>query len=159
MGSGKLHLELTVMVDGPRPNQKAGPTGHGRIVERRPSNISAVHWWWNSESGAIQKKDRYERAQPPGATQGDMAVTVEMHNIGDVPTSREIVALIEHVLSDRPGAWRVSIMGSRANDNWEMKVEGPKGFERSYALLGSADQHQPQAIANVLLKLLPGNTG
>ena len=89
----------------------------------------------------------------------DMAVTVEMHNIGDVPTSREIVALIEHVLSDRPGPWRVSIMGSRANDNWEMKVEGPKGFERSYALLGSADQHQPQAIANVLLKLLPGNAG
>jgi hypothetical protein len=88
-----------------------------------------------------------------------MAVTVEMHNIGDVPTSREIVALIEHVLSDRPGAWRVSIMGSRANDNWEMKVEGPKGFERSYALLGSADQHQPQAIANLLLKLLPGNAG
>jgi hypothetical protein len=124
-----------------------------------PDNISAVHWRWNSESGAIQKRDRYERAQPLGATQGDMAVTVEMHNIGDVPTSREIVALIEHVLSDRPGAWRVSIMGSRANDNWELKVEGPKGFERSYALLGSADQHQPQAIANVLLKLLPGNAG
>jgi hypothetical protein len=106
-----------------------------------------------------QEKRSIRRAQPLATTQGDMAVTVEMHNIGDVPTSREIVALIEHVLSDRPGAWRVSIMGSRANDNWEMKVEGPKGFERSYALLGSADQHQPQAIANVLLKLLPGDTG
>jgi hypothetical protein len=104
-------------------------------------------------------KGSIRRAQPLATTQGDMAVTVEMHNIGDVPTSREIVALIEHVLSDRPGAWRVSIMGSRANDNWEMKVEGPKGFERSYALLGSADQHQPQAIANLLLKLLPGNAG
>ena len=89
----------------------------------------------------------------------DMAVTVEMHNIGDAPTSREIVAVIEHVLSERPGAWRVSILGSRANDNWEMKVEGPKGFERSYTLLGSAEQHQPQAIASVLLKLLPANTG
>ncbi len=88
-----------------------------------------------------------------------MAVTVEMHNIGDAPTSREIVAVIEHVLSERPGAWRVSILGSRANDNWEMKVEGPKGFERSYTLLGSAEQHQPQAIASVLLKLLPANTG
>ena len=88
-----------------------------------------------------------------------MAVTVEMHNIGDAPTSREIVAVIEHVLSERPGAWRVSILGSRADDNWEMKVEGPKGFERSYTLLGSAEQHQPQVIANVLLKLLPANAG
>jgi hypothetical protein len=51
-----------------------------------------------------------------------MAVTVETHNIGDVWKSREIVALIEHGLSDKPGAWRVSIIGSRANDNWEMKV-------------------------------------
>jgi hypothetical protein len=88
-----------------------------------------------------------------------MTVTVEMHNIGDVPASREIVAVIEHVLSDKTGAWRVSILGSRANDNWEMKVEGPKGFERSYTLLGSAEQHQPQAIASVLLKLLPANAG
>ena len=86
-------------------------------------------------------------------------MTVEMHNIVDAPTSREIVALIEHMLSDKPGAWRVSILGSRANDNWEMKVEGPKGFERSYTLLGSAEQHQPQAIASVLLKLLPANSG
>ena len=84
-----------------------------------------------------------------------MAVTVEMYNIGDAATSREIVALIEHVLNDKPGAWRVSIIGSRADDNWEMKVEGPKGFERSYTLLGSADQHQPQVITNVLVKLLP----
>ncbi len=79
-------------------------------------------------------------------------MTVEMHNTGDPLTSREIVALIEHVLSDKPGAWRVSIIGSRANDNWEMKVEGPKGFERSYTLLGSAEQHQPQVIASVGLQ-------
>ena len=89
----------------------------------------------------------------------DMAVTVEMHNTGDAQTSREIVAVIEHMLSDKPGVWRVSLAGSRASDNWEMKVEGPKGFERSYTLLGSAEQHQPQVIASVLLKLLPANTG
>ena len=88
-----------------------------------------------------------------------MALTVEMYNTGDAPTSREIVAVIEHVLSEKPGAWRVSITGSRANDKWEMKVEGPKGFERSYTLLGSAEQHQPQAIVSVLLKLLPANAG
>jgi hypothetical protein len=88
-----------------------------------------------------------------------MAVIVEMHNTGDAPVGREIVALIEHVLGDKPGAWRVSITGSRANDNWEMKVEGPKGFERSYTLLGSAEQHQPRVIASVLLRLLPVNAG
>jgi len=49
----------------------------------------------------------------------------------------------------------VSIMGSRTNDNWEMKVEGPNGFERSYALAGSAGEHEPMVIGNVLLKLLP----
>ena len=61
-----------------------------------------------------------------------------MQNTGDTRTRGEIVALIEHMLSDRLGEWRVSIVGSRANDNWEMKVEGPEGFERSYSLVGSA---------------------
>jgi len=49
----------------------------------------------------------------------------------------------------------VSIAGSRENDGWEMKVEGPNGFERSYTLVGSAGEHQPLVIANVLLRLLP----
>ena len=80
-----------------------------------------------------------------------------MQNTGDPRVRGEIVAIIEHVLSDRAGEWRVSIVGSHANDNWEMKVEGPRGFERSYTLLGSADEHQPQAIASVLLKLLPAD--
>ena len=42
----------------------------------------------------------------------------------------EVQALVEHALSDRPGDWRVSIVGSRENDSWEMKVLGPNGFER-----------------------------
>jgi hypothetical protein len=46
----------------------------------------------------------------------------------------------------------VSIVGSRANDNWEMKVEGPQGFERSYTLVGEAGEHQPEVIRNVLIK-------
>ena len=50
---------------------------------------------------------------------GGMAVSVEMHNPGCVPAVRsEIVALIEHVLSDRPWDWRVSIIGSRGSDRW-----------------------------------------
>jgi hypothetical protein len=64
-------------------------------------------------------------------------------------------ALVEHALSDRPGDWRVSIVGSRENDSWEMKVWGPNGFERSYTLAGSAGEHQPLVIASVLLRLLP----
>jgi hypothetical protein len=86
-----------------------------------------------------------------------MAVRIEMQNTGDPRVRGEIVAIIEHVLSDRAGEWRVSIVGSRANDNWEMKVEGPQGFERSYTLVGEAGEHQPEAIRNVLIKLLPAS--
>jgi hypothetical protein len=84
-----------------------------------------------------------------------MAVVVEMHNTGDSATRSEIVALIEHALCERTGEWRVSIVGSRGSDDWEMKIEGPKGLERHYTLLGSAGQHQPEAIRSVLLRLLP----
>lgn len=86
---------------------------------------------------------------------GDMAVRIEMQNTGDPRTRGEIVAIIEHVLSDRPGEWRVSIVGSHANDNWEIKVEGPAGFERSYTLVGGAGEHEPAAIGNLVLRLLP----
>jgi hypothetical protein len=57
-----------------------------------------------------------------------MSVTIEMQNTGDSRTRGETVAVIEHVLCDKPGEWRVSIIGSRANDNWEMKVEGLNGL-------------------------------
>jgi len=78
-----------------------------------------------------------------------------MQNTGDPRARGETVAILEHVLSDRPGDWRVSIVGSHANDNWEMKVEGPAGFERSYTLVGGAGEHQPAAIGNLVVKLLP----
>jgi hypothetical protein len=84
-----------------------------------------------------------------------MALSVELHNIGDPAAGSEVQALVEHALSDRPGDWRVSIVGSRENDRWEMKIEGPNGFERSYTLTGSAGEHQPVVIGNLLLKLLP----
>src|SRR5580704_7284471 len=32
--------------------------------------------------------------------------------------------------------WRVSIVGWQENDNWELKIEGLKGFERSFTLIG-----------------------
>jgi hypothetical protein len=87
-----------------------------------------------------------------------MAVSLELHNTGDPDVGAEVRVLVEHALSDRAGDWRVSIAGSRENDGWEMKVEGPNGFERSYTLVGSAGEHQPLAIVNVLLRLLPTKT-
>ncbi len=85
-----------------------------------------------------------------------MAVVVEMQNTGDPANGSEIVASIEHALCQEPGDWRISIVGSRASDGWEMKVEGPRGFERMYTLAGSAGEHQPEVIRSVLLKLISG---
>jgi hypothetical protein len=56
----------------------------------------------------------------------------------------EVAAVIEHVLSQKSGEWRVVILGSQANDQWEMKITGPNAFERSYTLEGTAGQHEPQ---------------
>ncbi len=69
---------------------------------------------------------------------GGMAVSVEMQHTGRLPMRAEIVAVIEHALADRPGDWRVSIIGSQANDRWEMRITGPNAFERCYTLGGSA---------------------
>jgi hypothetical protein len=85
-----------------------------------------------------------------------MAVSVEMHHTGDSGSQREVVAVIEHMLADRPGGWRVLIVGSQANDRWEMKIVGPNAFERSYTLEGSAGEHEPQVIANLVARMLPG---
>ena len=78
-----------------------------------------------------------------------------MQNTGDPQARGEIVAFIEQVLSDRPGGWRVSIVGSHANDNWEMKVQGTEAFERSYSLVAGAGEQQPAVIGNSIVKLLP----
>ncbi|MGB9073253.1 MAG: hypothetical protein WCC22_11345 [Terriglobales bacterium] len=83
-----------------------------------------------------------------------MAVVVEMQNTGDLANRSEIVASIEHALCQEPGDWRISIIGSRGSDEWEMKVEGPRGFERLYTLTGSAGEHQPEVIRSMLFKLL-----
>jgi hypothetical protein len=84
-----------------------------------------------------------------------MAVSIELHNTGDSRIGAEIQAPVEHHLSDRPGDWRVSIGGSRESDGWEMKVLGPNGCVRSYTSVGSAGEHQPLMIGNVLQRLLP----
>ncbi len=86
---------------------------------------------------------------------GGMAVSVEMHNTGDPKLQRDVVAIIEHVLSDRPGDWRVSIIGSQGSDRWEMKITGPSAFERSYALERTSGEHEPHAIAALVVRMVP----
>ncbi len=81
-------------------------------------------------------------------------MTIELQNLGDAQLCRDITAHIEHAFADRRGDWRVSIAGSRASDNWEMRVEGPNGFERSYTLAGSAGEHEPDVIRRLILQLL-----
>jgi hypothetical protein len=84
-----------------------------------------------------------------------MAVTAEMIHTGCAPeVRREVGALIEHALADCPGDWRVLIIGSRANDRWEMKITGPNSFERSYTLEGTAGQHEPHAIGDIVRKIV-----
>jgi hypothetical protein len=85
-----------------------------------------------------------------------MAVSVEMQYTGDSGLQAEVRAIIEHVLADRPGDWRVSIIGSQANDRWEMKITGPNAFERSYSLEGSAGEHAPQIIGRLVARMVPG---
>jgi hypothetical protein len=85
---------------------------------------------------------------------GTMAVSVEMHNTGDPSLRVEIAAVIEHVLSQKSGDCRVVILGSQANDQWEMKITGPNAFERSYTLEGTAGQHEPQVIRRFVARMM-----
>jgi hypothetical protein len=86
-----------------------------------------------------------------------MGAMVEMQHTGCEPGTRaEIAALIEHALADRPGDWRVSIIGSQANDRWEMRITGPNAFERSYTLEGTAGEHEPNVIGKLVARMVPG---
>jgi len=82
-----------------------------------------------------------------------MAITVELQNTGGLAQRAEVKAFIEHALSDKPGAWLVSILGSQQNDDWELTVEGPNGFARSYTLNGAAGEHQPLKIGQLVRQL------
>jgi hypothetical protein len=86
-----------------------------------------------------------------------MAVMVELQHTGCVPAVRsEIGAIIEHALGDRPGEWRVLIIGSQANDKWEMRITGPNAFERTYTLEGTAGEHEPNVIGKLVARMVPG---
>jgi hypothetical protein len=88
-----------------------------------------------------------------GTAEGHRQVGLENANM-----QAEVRVVVEHVLADRPGDWRVSITGSQANDRWELKITGPNAFERSYTLEGSAGEHRPEAIRLILGKMVPRQT-
>ncbi len=83
-----------------------------------------------------------------------MPVVVEVHNVGDLNLQRDVVALVEHVLSGRTGDWRVLIVGSQESDRWEMKIFGPNAFERSYSLEGASGEHDPRKIAALVSRIV-----
>ena len=86
-----------------------------------------------------------------------MGATIELQNLGNAQLCRDIAAHLEHAFSERPGEWRVSIAGSLAAESWDLRVKGPNGFERSYALSVAAGEHEPAAIRMLVLRLLPPN--
>lgn len=79
-----------------------------------------------------------------------MGVTIELQNLGDAQLCRDITAHLEHAFSGRQGKWRVSIAGSRAAENWDLRVEGPNGFER---LLIQSDYRNTPSITRLLPNL------
>ena len=84
-----------------------------------------------------------------------MPVTIETQNTGDTTLQRDLVTRIEHIMADRPGDWRVVILGSKGSDRWEMKITGPNAFERSYTLEGALGQHEPNTVAAIISMMLP----
>ena len=77
-----------------------------------------------------------------------------MHNVGDPNLQRDVVAIVQHVLSGRTGDWRVLIVGSQESGQWEMKIFGPNAFERSYTLEKTSGEHEPQKIAALVSRIV-----
>ena len=84
-----------------------------------------------------------------------MPVTIEAQDTGDTSLQRDLVARIEHIFANRPGDWRIVIVGSKASDRWDMKITGPRAFERSYTLEGALGQHEPIAVGAIICRMLP----
>jgi hypothetical protein len=83
-----------------------------------------------------------------------MPVVVEMHNVGDLNLQRDVVSIVQHVLSGHVGDWRVLIIGSQESDQWEMKIFGPNAFERSYTLDRTSGEHEPRRIAALVSRIV-----
>ena len=105
--------------------------------------------------------ERAEATQTSAARQSwikiadGMGVTVGLQNLGDAQLCRDITAYLEQAFTERQGEWRVCIAGSRAAENWDLRVEGPNGFERSYTVSAAAGEHELLAIRTLVPKLVP----
>ncbi len=55
-------------------------------------------------------------------------MTIDLQNLGDAQLCRDITPYVEHAFNGRQGDWCVSIAGSRAAENWDLRVEGPNGL-------------------------------
>ncbi len=77
-----------------------------------------------------------------------------MHNVGDPRLQQDVVAIVEHVLSNRTGDWRVLIVGSPDRERWEMQIFGPNAFERSYTLEKTSGEHDPQRIGALVSRIV-----
>jgi hypothetical protein len=97
------------------------------------------------------------RGRSVNSYNNDVSLTLDIQNIGDPTLKAELAGIIEHTLSGRPGEWRVTILCSRASDEWELRINGPNEFERVYVLNGTAGEHEPRTIHHLLMRLLPRN--
>jgi len=112
--------------------------------------------WGNTPTNAAYNGRAQARGAPVdvgSSPSGDSPYGVS-DMAGNVWLCREIVANIEHGLTEKAGEWRVSITGSRATENWDMRIQGPNGFERSYTLSGAAGEDEPEAIRKIILQLV-----
>lgn len=87
-----------------------------------------------------------------------MPAYLELQNIQTSSVRTELSVMVEHLFAERPGDWKVTIAASRAAEDWELRIEGPKEFERSFTLIASAGQHEPEAVRALLVRLLPTPT-
>jgi hypothetical protein len=67
----------------------------------------------------------------------EMAVSLELRNTGDACAGAEVRVLVEHALSDRPGDWRVSIVGS-----WQI-AWGPEADVWTFDNCGAVADNRP----------------
>jgi hypothetical protein len=84
-----------------------------------------------------------------------MPVSVEMHHIGDPRLQAEVRAVVEHVLADRLGDWRLSIVGSQWNDRCDNRISGLNGFQRSYTLEVTAGEPEPAVVGSIVGQMVP----
>jgi hypothetical protein len=110
--------------------------------------LSSSWGWSNWRRWWVAARQDNREVPKKGYSQTGISRVLNLHTEGR--------AIIEHVLADGLGDWRVSIVGSQANDRWEMKIAGPNAFARPYTLEGSAGEHRPEVIQVILSKMLPG---